>query len=282
MRKALSLLMSLIICFSSAVYADEIDRVVTLGHDLTEEERQQMLDLFNVQGDVKIVEVTNEEEWEYFGDFLDESLIGYNAISSVYVEKLPKGEGLSVETYNIFYVTEDMYKNALITAGVEDARIIVASPKKASGTAALTGILKAFEDATGEDISESEKRTASEEIAKTAKLGEIIGKDKAQELIRNVKIYIINNNIKDKDSIKKVIEETSKNLSIELSKEQIEEIISLMQNISKLDLDIDEIKEQLKDIQGKIDEIINQNIEVKSLLQRIIDAIISFLKRIFG
>lgn len=282
MRKALSLLMSLIICFSSAVYADEIDRVVTLGHDLTEEERQQMLDLFNVQGDVKIVEVTNEEEWEYFGDFLDESLIGYNAISSVYVEKLPKGEGLSVETYNIFYVTEDMYKNALITAGVEDARIIVASPKKASGTAALTGILKAFEDATGEDISESEKRTASEEIAKTAKLGEIIGKDKAQELIRNVKIYIINNNIKDKDSIKKVIEETSKNLSIELSKEQIEEIISLMQNISKLDLDIDEIKEQLKDIQGKIDEIINQNIEVKSLLQRIIDAILNFLRRIFG
>jgi uncharacterized protein YpuA (DUF1002 family) len=282
MKKTLSLIIALMLCISSAVYADDSDKVVTLGHDLTESERQQMLDLFNVQGDVKIIEVTNEEEWEYFGDFLDESLIGYNAISSVYVEKLPEGEGLSVETYNIFYVTEDMYKNALITAGVEDARIIVASPKKASGTAALTGILKAFENATGDDITEEEKRTASEEIAKTAKLGEIIGKDKAQELIRNVKIYIINNNIKDKDSIKKVIEKTSKDLSIELSDEQIEEIISLMQKISKLDLDIDEIKEQLKDIQGKIDEIINQNIEVKSLLQRIIDAIISFLKRIFG
>ena len=42
-----------------------------------------------------------------------------------------------------------------------------------------------------------------------------------------------------------------------------------MKNISKLDLDIDEIKEQLKDISGKIDKILEQNIEVKSLLQRI-------------
>jgi len=282
MKKILSLVIILLLIFSSAAFAQEYDKVVTLGHDLTEEERQQMLDLFNVQGDVRIIEVTNEEEWEYFGDFLDESLIGYNAISSVYVEKLPEGEGLSVETYNIFYVTEDMYKNALITAGVEDARIIVASPRKASGTAALTGILKAFEDATGENISEEERRTASEEIAKTAKLGEIIGKDKAQELIRNVKIYTINNNIKDKNTIRKVIEETAKDLSIELTREQIDEIISLMQKISKLDLDIDEIKEQLKDIQGKIDEIINRNIEVRSLLQRIIDAIVNFLRRIFG
>lgn len=282
MKKILSLLMILVLCFSSAIYAQENDKVVTLGQDLTEAERQQMLDLFNVEGDVRIIEVTNEEEWEYFGDYLDERYIGYNAISSVYVEILPEGEGLSVETYNIFYVTEDMYKNALITAGVEDARIIVASPKKASGTAALTGIMKAFEDATGENITEKEKRAASEEIAKTAKLGEIIGKEKAQELIRDVKIYVINNNIKDRASIEKVIEEIAKNLSIELSKEQIDDIVSLMQNISKLDLDIDQIKEQLKDIQGKIDEVLNQNIEVKSLLQRILDAIISFIRRIFG
>lgn len=282
MKKILFALMVLILCFSSVIHADEDNGVVSLGQDLTEKERQQMLELFNVKGDVRIIEVSNEEEWEYFGDYLDESLIGYNAISSVYVEKLPEGEGLSVETYNIFWVTEEMYKDALITAGVEDARIIVASPKKASGTAALTGIIKAFENVTDENITEEEKRIASEEIAKTAKLGEKIGKDKAQELIRNVKIYIINNNIKDRDSIEKVIEETSKNLSIDLSKEQIEDIISLMQNISKLDLDINQIKEQLKDIQGKVDEIINQNIEVKSLLQRILDAIISFIKRLFG
>lgn len=283
MRKILSLLIVLMLSFSSIAYANEDDRIVTLGQDLTPEERQQILNLFGVkEGEVRIIEVTNEEEWKYFGDYLDERYIGYNAISSVYVERLPKGSGLSVETYNIFYATEDMYKDALITAGVEDAKIIVASPKNASGTAALTGIIKAFENVTGEDITEEEKKIASEEIAKTAKLGEEIGKEKAQELIRNIKIYIINNNIKDRDSIEKVIKEVANNLSIELTDEQVQELISLMQNISKLDLDIDQIKEQLKDIQGKIDEILNQNIEVKSLLQRILEAIINFIKRIFG
>src|SRR5690606_28863860 len=125
----------------------------------------------------------------------------------------------------IFYVTKDMYKDALITAGVEDAKIIVASPKKASGTAALTGIIKAFENVSGENITEEEKKVASEEIDKTAKLGEEIGKEKAQELIRNIKIYIINNNIQDKDSIEKVIKEIASNLSIELTQEQVNEII---------------------------------------------------------
>src|SRR5690606_22889712 len=107
-----------------------------------------------------------------------------------------------------------------VTAGIKDARIIVSSPFEVSGTAALTGIIKAFENITGQEISEEEKEVASEEIAKTALLGNEIGQEKAQELINNVKIYIIDNNIKDKASIKKVVEKIAKDLGIELTKEQ--------------------------------------------------------------
>lgn len=285
MKKIISfiIIFSMIISMNIFASADAMDNiVVTLGQDLTQEQRKQMLDYFNVDESARIVEVTNEEEYEYFGDYIDESLIGRKALSSVYVEKLPKGEGITVQTNNIFWVTEDMYRNALVTAGVEDAKIIVSGPGRVSGTAALTGIIKAFENVTGEDISEEEKRTASEEIAKTAKLGDILGKEKAQDLIRDVKIYIINNNIKDKNSIEKVIIDVASNLNIELTEEQINEIVSLMQNISKLDLNIDEIKGQLKDVSNKIDEVLEQNVEVKSFLQRILDAIVNFFNRLFG
>jgi len=283
-NRVLSLLLISIFIFSSIALADaETNQiVVSLGKDLTSEQRKQMLDQFGVDESVKIIEVTNEEEREYLGEYIDEKLIGTRAISSVYVEKLPEGEGISVESNNITWVTNDMYRNALVTAGIKDAKIKVSSPFQVSGTAALTGIIKAFEDITGEEITEIEKKIASEEIAKTATLGNEIGQEKAEELISSIKIYIINNDIKSKGSIKKVTEEIAEDLGIELTKDQIDEIVSLMKGISKLNLDIDQIKDQLKDISGKIDKIAEQNIEIRSFLQRILDTIINFFNQLFG
>ncbi|MCF6462463.1 DUF1002 domain-containing protein [Clostridium sp. Cult1] len=283
-KKTLIFFLTIILTLSSIVFADEKgeDIVVALGKNLSTEQRREMLNFFNVDENVKIIEITNEEEREYLGKYIDNKLIGTRAISSVYVEKLPEGEGITVESHNITWVTNDMYRNASVTAGVKDAKIIVSSPVKVSGTAALTGVIKAFEDITGEEITEKEKEIASEEIAKTATLGNEIGQQKAQELINNVKIYIIDNNIKSKGSIKKVVEQMGQDLGIELTSDQIDQIVSLMKNISKLNLNIDEIKEQLKDISGKIDKITEQNIEIKSVLERILDAITNFFNRIFG
>lgn len=283
-KKILIFFLMIILTLSSIVFADEKgeDIVVALGKNLSTEQRREMLNFFNVDENVKIIEITNEEEREYLGKYIDHKLIGTRAISSVYVEKLPEGEGITVESHNITWVTNDMYRNASVTAGVKDAKIIVSSPVKVSGTAALTGVIKAFEDITGEEITEKEKEIASEEIAKTATLGNEIGQQKAQELINNVKIYIIDNNIKSKGSIKKVVEQMAQDLGIELTSDQIDQIVSLMKNISKLNLNIDEIKEQLKDISGKIDKITEQNIEIKSVLERILDAITNFFNRIFG
>lgn len=282
-KRIFILLFTGIFLFTSLTFAKENkDIVVALGKDLSEEQKREMLSFFKVDDSVRLIQVSNEEEREYFGRYIDESILGTRAISSVYVERLPEGEGITVETHNISWVTEDMYRNASITAGVKDARIIVSSPVKVSGTAALTGIMKAFEDLTGESISKEEKEIASEEIAKTVLLGSEIGQEKAQELINNIKIYIIDNNIKGKGSIKKVAEEMAKDLGVELTDEQLNQIASLMRNISKLDLNIEDIKQQLKDISGKIDRIAQQNIEIKSFLGRILDAIMSFLNKIFG
>ena len=282
-NKLLSIALICVFVFSSVVFADAEthDIVVSLGKNLSSEQRKEMLNLFGVDENAKIIEVTNEEEREYLGEFIDEKLLGTRAISSVYVEKLAEGEGIIVDSRNITWVTNDMYRNALVTAGIKDAKIVVAAPFQVSGTAALTGIMKAFEDLTGEEITEVEKKIASEEIAKTATLGSEIGQEKAEELITNIKMYVVKNDVKRKGSIKKVVEEMADNLGIELTKEQINEIVSLMKGISKLNLDIDEIKGQLQDISGKIDKITQQNIEIRSLLERILDAITNFFSKFF-
>ena len=283
-KRILFFILICIFIFSSLVLANpETNNVVVgLGKDLTIDQRKKMLNYFGVDENINIIEVTNQEEREYLGKYIDEKFLGTRAISSVYVEKLSEGKGITVESNNITWVTNDMYRNALITAGIRDAKIIVSSPVKVSGTAALTGVIKAFEDITGEEITEKEKEIASEEIAKTATLGNEIGQEEAEELISNIKMYVIKNNIKSKGSIKKVAEEMAQDLGVELTKEQMDQIISLMKRISKLDLDIEQIKGQLKDISDKIDRITERSIEIKSILEKILNAIVSFFNGIFG
>lgn len=282
-KRILSFILICIFIFSSSAFADqEVSNVVVgLGKDLTIDQRKEMLNFFGVNENANIIEVTNQEEREYLGKYIDEKFLGTRAISSVYVEKLSEGEGITVESNNITWVTNDMYRNALITAGIKDARIIVSSPVKVSGTAALTGVIKAFEDITGEEITEKEKEIASEEIAKTATLGNEIGQEEAEELMSNIKMYVIKNNIKSKGSIKKVAEEMAQDLGVELTKEQMDQIVSLMKRISKLDLDINQIKGQLKDISDKIDRITQRSIEIKSTLEKILDMINNLFNRLF-
>lgn len=277
MRKTVVIIF-LIIMISSISLSDSYDDIViSLGKDLSEEQRIQILDLFGVDESVRAVYVTNQEERKYLGQYVDEKKIGTKAISCAYVRKLSNNQGINVTTYNINWVTKDMYANALITAGVKDAEVKVAAPVSVSGTAALTGIIKAFEDVSGKSIGEKEKQIASEEISKTGELGQEIGKDNASQLIKEIKEEIVGRNIKDEENIREIIINVSQKLEINLTEKQINEILELMKNISSLNLNLKDIKGQLKNISDKVNEIAKENKEVKSLLQRILD----FLKRIF-
>lgn len=257
--------------------------VVTLGNDLNQQQREQMLNLFKVEeGKVKTLVVTNAEERQYLEGVATEQQIGTRAISSAYVEGLEAGEGIQVETYNITWVTEDMFRNALVTAGVKDARIIAGAPFNVSGTAALTGILKAFEALRGQEISEEQKQVANEEIVKTGELGEAVGKEKAVQLIQAVKEEVIEKNIKSPEEIRRIIIEISGRLDINLNNQQVEELTKLMERITRLNLNTNEIRRQLQGIGEKLGEITRQNEEVRSLLERIIDFIRQLFESILG
>ena len=271
-----------IVMFNIFAYADSTI-VVTLAKNLDEAQRKQILDLFNVSEEtVKIIEVTNEEERKYLEGIAPEEQIGKITISSAYVEVLGEGSGIDVETYNISWVTKEMYRNALVTAGVKDAKVIAAAPFSVSGTGAFTGILKAFEQASGKKISEEQKKTANEEVIKTGELGEQIGKEKATELVKSVKEKVVEKGAKSPEDIKKIIIDIAGRLDINLNAEQIDSISKLMEKINKLNLNTEEIKSQLKGIGEKLDQTLKDNEQVKSLLQRILEAIKNFFNSLLS
>lgn len=123
---------------------------LALGADLTNEQKNQVLELMGINpddiGNYDLVTVKNEEEHQYLDAYLDSSMIGTRALSSVVIVKRDKGDGIHISTKNISYCTIGMYKNALATAGLEDADVIVAAPFPISGTAALIGAMKAYAD----------------------------------------------------------------------------------------------------------------------------------------
>lgn len=271
------LLVVLHIMSLSTVALADAAKVVSLGANLNEEQKSQIMALFGVTSDeVIMLEVTNQEERDYLGGLISDEKIGKRAMSSAFVEILDDGEGISVETHNINWVTKEMYANAMVTAGVENARVIAAAPFQVSGTAALTGIMKAFEEATGEELSEDAKKAANEEMVTTGELGDDIGKDEAASLVQEIKERIIKEKITDPEQIRKIIIEIAAELNITITQEHIDKLADLMERISKLDLSVENISKQLENINKSLEKVkdtINQN---KGFFQRILDAIKGF------
>lgn len=245
----------------ASVKADQVDApYLALGADLSETEKATVLDLLGVDpnklNDYMVVEVTNEEEHKYLGSYMDAKVIGSRALSSVVVEKKNDGSGIQVKTSNITYCTTGMYQNALATAGLKNAEIRVAGPFNISGTAALVGAMKAYGEMTGQSIEPEYADAATEELVTTSELGETLGdQGKAEALIGAVKDSIVAEEVTDPEKIEAIIDETAEKLEIQLSEQDRQQIRSLMQKIGDLDLDVDNLKEQAKDIYDKLEDL---------------------------
>lgn len=233
------------------------DRYIAFGKDLTPKEKKAVLKGFGITKeeieDYKTVEITNEEEHEYLGDYMDASVIGKRALSSVMIVKTEEGSGITVDTKNISYCTSGMYCNALVTAGLEDANVTVVGPFNISGTSALVGAMKAYGEMTGKEISKDTMDTATDELVTTAGLAETIGdKAKAAELIAAVKEKVFSENLTSSEDIRDAVEASANALNIDLSDKDVENIVDMMEKVSQEDIDVDAIKDQAKDIYDKL------------------------------
>ena len=278
---------------SEKVYADQIDApYLALGADLSESEKSTVLNLLGVDASqldqYMIVTVTNADEHAYLDAYLDASVIGSRALSSVVVEKKEEGTGIKVKTSNISYCTTGMYQNALATAGLENAEVRVAGPFNISGTAALVGAMKAYGEMTGETINPENADAATEELVITSELGESLGEqEQAEALIGAVKDIIVAEEVEDPQEIEAVINDTARKMNIQLSEEDKAKIAGLMEKIGSLDLNVDALKEQAKDLYQKLEDMDIQISEeqVKGILATIIswfEKIINVIKGWLG
>ena len=244
----------------STAYADGAN-VVTLGTNLSAEQKQIVLDYFGVkENEVVILEVNNQEERKYLQGVATEAQLGTRTYSCAYVQPTSKGNGLNVKTVNLTYVTSSMIASTLTTCGITDANVIAMTPLSGgvSGTGALTGIMKAFEDATGEPLDETKKEIASEELVITGDLGEDIGQDKATGVINDIKTEIIKNNTQDTIQIADTINNITNNYNVTLTPEQQQQLESLMTKVAEQDYDYKEMKDALNSVKDVVNEKLNE------------------------
>ena len=245
-----------------AVIENKSKPYLALGADLNPDQLASVLTqmgLFGVDlSGYDVVYVTNEMEHQYLDSYIDPSIIGKRALSSVLVKEAEKGHGVQVVTKNINYCTVDMYRNAMLTAGVSDADIMVVGPTSISGTAALIGALKAYEDMSGDSVSETELDTALDELVTTGELADTIGdSEKVSEFIAYVKAKMVGRKLESREDIEALIDEAATEFGVTLSSEEKEQIVTLMLRISELGLDYDTLIDQAKDIYDRIGDKIS-------------------------
>ena len=229
---------------------------LALGADLTADQKKTVLTLLGVseaeRGDYDIVTVTNAEEHAALDKYIDSAVIGKRSLSSVLVKPAEKGHGVVVTTHNINYCTTNMYRNALITAGVTDAEITVAAPSQISGTAALIGALKAYGNMSGVQVSEKALDTALNELVTTGEIKEAVGSDdQAEELISYIKTVVATNDLNTKEEIEAAIRKGMVDLNVSLSDEEVAQTVDLMMKVKAMGIDYKVLAEQADDLYAK-------------------------------
>ena len=218
---------------------------LALGADLSEEQRNTVLSLMGIDaaglGNYDVVYVNNSEEHQYLDSYVESSKIGSKSWSSVVIVKRDKGNGLNISTKNITYCTVGMYKNALTTAGITDADIIVAGPKPISGTAALVGIFKAYEEMSGKKVQDNVVDAALNELVVTGQLEDAIDgltNEEVEEFIAYIKSVIAEKGLTDESSINQAIDDACKKYGVTLDDTERQKIVDLLLKITSLGIDL--------------------------------------------
>lgn len=286
MKKLISALLAVCLLAGAvpALAVDAGEARAVIGANLTDEQIADVYASFGVKrGDVTELRVTNADERKYLEGYVDESVIGTNSISCVYIEVLEEGEGPDVTTSNINWCTSQMYVSALATAGITDAKIIVAAPFEVSGTAALTGVYMAYEDITGEELDETAKLVSTQELTLTAELADQIGSYDSVEIVNELKLLLGETRNMTDEQLRSEIVSIASDFGVTLTDTQIDQLISLCRALEKLNPD--ELKEKVESVQNTIAKLGQAKETVSNFftsVKNVWNSIVDFFKGIFG
>ena len=262
MKRMLSLLLSALLLLSVlpiAVAAEVVpteQAVVVVGADLMEDQVEQIYTMFGLtRGTLPELTVTNAEERAELRGLMDEAVIAMRSLTCVYMQKLEKGAGLNVTTYNISSCSATMFLNAMLTAGIDDANVLVGAPYPVGGTEALTGIYKAYEALTGVPLDATARELGTRELTMTGDLGSAIGREDSSGIIGDLK-QILNETAKMTDQqLRRRIEQIAGEHNVKLTERQIQQLITLCRSLEKLGVSsFPTSREELQDTWEKVTE----------------------------
>jgi len=261
--------------------------IVVYGEALTEKQKEEVRDLLDVTDPTKVKEiiVTGKDLVNYIDG--DEHS---NMYSSAKITRKDPGEGLvinQVTPENITEVTDEMYANALLTAGVEEAVVDVVSPVKVTGHSALVGIYKAYDEGDGTALNKDRTEVANQELNLATNLAKKDGldQDKVSELLTEIKKDIAEQNPATKEEIEKIIDEKLKTLEIQLSPEDRQLLVDLFNKMRDLNINFDNVKSQLETISGDIQKRIEEAVGDKGFLESVSNffkELINSIKNLFS
>lgn len=237
----------------------DASKVVTLGADLTDEQKNTMMKYFKADASqVQIITVNNQDERNYLGKYISSAQIGTRTLSCAYVKPTQSG-GIKVRTANLNYVTCNMLANALSTAGVSNCEAVAACPYEVSGTGALTGVMMAYETASGKQLDSTKKDLATKEVVVTGDVAQQVGGDNATNIINQAKLQIIGDNVQNADEIYNIVNNIAIQNNVSLSSDELNTITALLQEIVQQNYDIQEMKQTLESIQKNLDKTMNND-----------------------
>ncbi|MDY0404444.1 DUF1002 domain-containing protein [Virgibacillus sp. 179-BFC.A HS] len=263
--------------------------IVVYGETLTPAQKDQVREQLGVKDpqNTKEYTVTGQDIVKYInGD------PGSHMYSSAKITREEKGSGLDINIVtpeNITEVTSEMYANALLTAGVEDATVEVASPVKVTGHSALTGIYKAY-DVQGDQLDKERMELANDELDVATKLAKEdgISQEKVSELLTEIKKEIAEKNPATKEDVEKIVKEQLDKLNIQLSDKDRQLLIDLFNKMRDLNINFDQVKSQLNDIaskvKGKVGDIIDDEgfwQKVATFFSKLFQTLADFFKGLF-
>ena len=262
--------------------------IVVYGEALSASQKEEVRKLLGVTDTSKVTEITvsGEDLVKYIkGDRHS------NMYSSAKITRKEKGQGLVIEQVtpeNITEVTNEMYGNALLTAGIQDAKVEVASPIKVSGHSALVGIYKAYDAGDGAALNTDRTEVANEELSLATDLAkkEGLDQDKVSQLLTDIKKEIAEQNPATKEEIAQIIDERLKALGITLSEQDRQLLIDLFEKMRGLNINFDNVQSQLedlsKDIQNRIGEVVSENQGFLQAVSEFFSKLIEGIKNLFS
>lgn len=242
-------------------------KVITLGEDLTEEQKETVLSFFNAtESEAQIITVNNTEEHEYLDGIVDSSVIGTKTLSCCFINPTTEG-GIKVKTANLNWVTDLQLANALATAGVENCEIVATAPFEVSGTGALVGILKAYETASETTLDEDKKSSATEELVLSAELTDDNNEEDVLQFMNDLKTQAVEGTLGENS-----LDEVAEKYGITLGEDVRVQLQEWLDTFKTLSYDIEQFTESINNLNATITGL-GESVSTKSkgFFQKIVD-----------